>query len=151
MLRARFSDALKEAMRAKHERKVGTVRLIIAALKDRDIAARGKGNADGIGDDEIAQMLQSMIKSRRESIVLYEQGGRVELAEQEREEIAIIETFLPQQMSAAEVEAAIKAAIAEAGAKSIKDRGTVMAPLPARHVGQMDFAKASAAIKALLS
>jgi uncharacterized protein YqeY len=151
MLRARFSDALKEAMRAKHERKVGTVRLIIAALKDRDIAARGKGNADGIGDDEIAQMLQSMIKSRRESIVLYEQGGRVELAEQEREEIAIIETFLPQQMSAAEVEAAIKAAIAEAGAKSIKDMGKVMATLKARHVGQMDFAKASAAIKALLS
>ena len=151
MLRARFSDALKEAMRAKHERKVGTVRLIIAALKDRDIAARGKGNADGIGDDEIAQMLQSMIKSRRESIVLYEQGGRVELAEQEREEIAIIETFLPQQMSAAEVEAAIKAAIAEAGAKSIKDMGKVMATLTARHVGQMDFAKASAAIKALLS
>ncbi len=151
MLRARFSDALKEAMRAKHERKVGTVRLIIAALKDRDIAARGKGNADGIGDDEIAQMLQSMIKSRRESIVLYEQGGRVELAEQEREEIAIIETFLPQQMSAAEVEAAIKAAIAEAGAKSIKDMGKVMATLKARHVGQMDFAKASAAIKALLN
>jgi uncharacterized protein YqeY len=151
MLRARFSDALKEAMRAKHERKVGTVRLIIAALKDRDIAARGKGNADGIGDDEIAQMLQSMIKSRRESIVLYEQGGRVELAEQEREEIAIIATFLPQQMSAAEVEAAIKAAIAEAGAKSIKDMGKVMATLKARHVGQMDFAKASAAIKASLS
>jgi uncharacterized protein YqeY len=151
MLRARFSDALKEAMRAKHERKVGTVRLIIAALKDRDIAARGKGNADGIGDDEIAQMLQSMIKSRRESIVLYEQGGRVELAEQEREEIAIIETFLPQQMSAAEVDAAIKAAIAEAGAKSIKDMGKVMATLKARHVGQMDFAKASAAIKASLS
>jgi uncharacterized protein YqeY len=96
-------------------------------------------------------MLQSMIKSRRESIVLYEQGGRVELAEQEREEIAIIETFLPQQMSAAEVEAAIKAAIAEAGAKSIKDMGKVMATLKARHVGQMDFAKASAAIKASLS
>jgi uncharacterized protein YqeY len=151
MLRARFSDALKEAMRAKNERKVGTVRLIIAALKDRDIAARGKGNADGIGDDEIAQMLQSMIKSRRESIVLYEQGGRVELAEQEREEIAIIETFLPQQMSEAEVEAAIKAAIAEAGAKSIKDMGKVMAALKARHAGQMDFAKASAATKALLS
>ena len=151
MLRARFSDALKEAMRAKNERKVGTVRLIIAALKDRDIAARGKGNADGIGEDEIAQMLQSMIKSRRESIVLYEQGGRVELAEQEREEIAIIETFLPQQMSEAEVEAAIKAAIAEAGAKSIKDMGKVMAALKARHAGQMDFAKASAATKALLS
>jgi uncharacterized protein YqeY len=150
MLRARFTDALKDAMRAKHERKVGTVRLIIAALKDRDIAARGKGNPEGIADDEIAQMLQSMIKTRRESIALYEQGGRVELADQEREEIAIIETFLPRQMTEAEAEAAIKAAIAECGAKSIKDMGKVMALLKSRHAGQMDFSKASGATKALL-
>ena len=151
MLRARVTEALKDSMRAKNERATGTLRLILAALKDRDIAARGKGNHEGIPEEEVAQMLQSMIKTRRESITLYEQGGRVELADQEREEIAIIETFLPQQMSAAEVEAAIKAAIAEAGAKSIKDMGKVMATLKARHVGQMDFAKASAAIKALLS
>lgn len=151
MLRARFTDALKEAMRAKNERGVGTVRLIIAALKDRDIAARGKGNSEGIGEDEIAQMLQSMIKSRRESIVLYEQGGRVELADQEREEIAIIETFLPKQMSEAEADAAIRAAIAETGAKAIKDMGKVMAVLKSRHAGQMDFSKASAATKALLA
>jgi len=151
MLRARFTDALKEAMRAKNERGVGTVRLIIAALKDRDIAARGKGNSEGIGEDEIAQMLQSMIKSRRESIVLYEQGGRVELADQEREEIAIIETFLPKQMSEAEADAAIRAAIAETGAKAIKDMGKVMAVLKSRYAGQMDFSKASAATKALLA
>jgi uncharacterized protein YqeY len=150
MLRTRFTDALKEAMRAKNERAVGTVRLILAALKDRDIAARGKGNLDGIGDDEIAQMLHSMIKSRRESIVLYEQGGRVELADQERAEIAIIEGFLPRQMSQEEVEAAIKAAIGETGAASIKDMGKVMAVLKARHAGQMDFSRASAATKALL-
>jgi uncharacterized protein YqeY len=150
MLRARSTDALKDAMRAKHERMVGTLRLIIAALKDRDIAARGKGNPDGIADDEIAQMLQSMIKTRRESIALYEQGGRVELADQEREEIAIIETFLPRQMTEAEAEAAIKAAIAECGAKSIKDMGKVMALLKSRHAGQMDFSKASGATKVLL-
>jgi hypothetical protein len=137
-------------MRAKNERAVGTLRLILAALKDRDISARGKGNLDGIGEDEIAQMLQSMIKSRRESIVLYEQGGRVELADQERAEITIIEGFLPRQMAPDEVDAAIKAAIAETGAKGIKDMGKVMAALKSRHAGQMDFTKASAATKALL-
>jgi hypothetical protein len=150
MLRARFTEALKDAMRAKNERAVGTLRLILAALKDRDISARGKGNLDGIGEDEIAQMLQSMIKSRRESIVLYEQGGRVELADQERAEITIIEGFLPRQMAPDEVDAAIKAAIAETGAKGIKDMGKVMAALKSRHAGQMDFTKASAATKALL-
>jgi len=150
MLRARFTDALKDAMRAKRERAVGTLRLILAALKDRDIAARGKGNHDGISEDEIAQMLQSMIKTRRESITLYEQGGRLELADQEREEISIIETFLPKQMSDDEILAAIKAIIAETGAKGIKDMGKVMAVLKTRHAGQMDFAKASGAAKQLL-
>lgn len=150
MLRARFSDALKDAMRAKKERAVGTLRLILAALKDRDIAARGKGNHDGISEEEIGQMLQSMIKTRRESITLYEQGGRVELADQEREEIAIIETFLPKQMSEAEVISAIKAAMSETGAASIKDMGKVMAVLKTRFAGQMDFSKASAAVKQLL-
>ena len=150
MLRARFSDALKDAMRAKKERAVGTLRLILAALKDRDIAARGKGNHDGISEEEIAQMLQSMIKTRRESITLYEQGGRVELADQEREEIAIIETFLPKQMSEAEVTAAIKAAMSETGAAGIKDMGKVMAVLKTKFAGQMDFSKASAAVKQLL-
>ncbi|MBM3525238.1 MAG: GatB/YqeY domain-containing protein [Alphaproteobacteria bacterium] len=150
MLRSRFTEGLKDAMRAKNERAVGTLRLIIAALKDRDIAARGKGNHDGISEEEIAQMLHSMIKTRRESITLYEQGNRLELAEQEREEIAIIETFLPKQLGEAEVTAAIKAAITEVGATGIKDMGKVMAVLKAKHAGKMDFSKASAAVKQLL-
>ena len=151
MLRARFTETLRDSMKARNERSVGTVRLIIAALKDRDIAARSKGNHDGISDDEIAQMLHSMIKTRRESITLYEQGGRIELAEQEREEIAIIESFLPKQMSGDEVADAVKTAIAEIGATGIKDMGKVIAALKARHAGKMDFAKASAAVKQLLS
>jgi uncharacterized protein YqeY len=146
MLRARFTEALKDSMRAKNERATGTLRLILAALKDRDIAVRGKGNHEGIPEEEIAQMLQSMIKTRRESITLYEQGGRVELADQEREEIVVIEGFLPKQMSEEEV----AAAIAEAGATSIKDMGKVMAALKARHAGRMDFSKASGATRALL-
>ena len=150
MLRARFTEALKDSMRAKNERATGTLRLILAALKDRDIAVRGKGNHEGIPEEEIAQMLQSMIKTRRESITLYEQGGRVELADQEREEIAIIETFLPKQMSEPEVADAIKAAIKEVGATGIKDMGKVMAVLKTRHAGLMDFSKASAAVKLLL-
>jgi uncharacterized protein YqeY len=150
MLRARFSEALKDAMRSKQERAVGTLRLILAALKDRDIAARGKGNHEGISEEEIAQMLQSMIKTRRESITLYEQGGRVELADQEREEIAIIEGFLPRQMSEAEVADAIRSAIKEVGAAGIKDMGKVMALLKARYAGVMDFSKASAATRQAL-
>lgn len=151
MLRARFTEGLKDAMRAKQERKVGTLRLIIAALKDRDIAARGKGNHEGITDDEIAQMLHSMIKTRRESITLYEQGNRLELADQERQEIEIIETFLPKQLGEAEIAAAITAAIAEVGAAGIKDMGKVMAVLKAKYVGTMDFSKASASVKQQLS
>jgi uncharacterized protein YqeY len=151
MLRARFTEALKESMRAKTERATGTLRLILAALKDRDIAARGKGNHEGIPEEEIAQMLQSMIKTRRESITLYEQGGRVELADQEREEIAIIEGFLPKQMSEEEVAAAIRAAIAEAGATSIKDMGKVMAELRAKHAATLDMTKAGPMVKARLS
>ena len=151
MLRARFTEALKDSMRAKNERATGTLRLILAALKDRDIAARGKGNHEGIPEEEIAQMLQSMIKTRRESITLYEQGGRVELADQEREEIAIIEGFLPKQMSEEEVAAAIKAAIAEAGATSIKDMGKVMAILKPQVQGRGDMGAVSQRIKARLS
>lgn len=150
MLRQQLNDALKTAMLAKDARKVSTVRLILAALKDRDIAARPKGMADGIGEDEIRQMLQSMIKQRRESITMYEQGGRPELAKQEADEIAIIETFLPRQMAEAEIVAAVKAAIAETGAGGIKDMGRVMAVLKERYAGQMDFTKASAVTKAEL-
>ncbi|WP_096704040.1 GatB/YqeY domain-containing protein [Magnetospirillum sp. 15-1] len=147
MLRQQLNDALKAAMLGKDARTVSTVRLILAALKDRDIAARPKGVADGIGEDEIRQMLQSMIKQRRESITMYEQGGRPELAKQEAEEIAIIERFLPRQMDEAEIAAAVKAAIAATGAGGIKDMGKVMAALKEGHAGSMDFAKAGAVVK----
>jgi uncharacterized protein YqeY len=150
MLRTDLATALKEAMKARRDTEVSTVRLILAALKDRDIAARGRGNPDGISDDEIRQMLQNMIKQRKESIALFEQGGRCELAEQEREEIRVIETFLPKQLGEAEVEGAAKALIAEIGASGIKDMGRTMAQLKARFAGQMDTAKASQIVKRLL-
>jgi len=147
MLRSQLNDALKAAMLGKDPRTVSTVRLILAALKDRDIAARPKGITDGIGEDEILSMLQSMIKQRRESITLYEQGGRLELAEQEAQEITIIERFLPKQLGEAEILAAVKGAIAATGATGIKDMGRVMAALKDGHAGQMDFTKASAQVK----
>jgi uncharacterized protein YqeY len=150
MLRGQISDALKDAMRAKEARTVGALRLILAKLKDQDIAARPRGVTDGIPDEEILQMLQSMIKQRRESIALYEQGGRQELADQERDEIAVIERFLPRQMDEADTRAAIGAAIAATGAAGAKDMGKVMAELRARHAGQMDFGKASALVKGML-
>jgi uncharacterized protein len=147
MLRARFNDALKTAMKAKDARTVSTVRLVLARLKERDIEARGKGNQEGIPEPEIHSMLQGMVKQRRESIELYEKGGRPELARQEAEEIAVIEGFLPKQLDGAALEAAVKAAIAEAGAQAAKDMGRVMALLKERHAGQLDMAKASAAAK----
>lgn len=150
MLRDAISAAYKDAMRAKDQRSVSTLRLIQAALKDRDIAARGRGATDGVDDGEITEMLAKMVKQRRESIALYEQGGRLELAEQEQEEIGVIERFLPQQLSADETAAAIDAAIAETGAEGLKDMGKCMAALKAKHAGVMDFAKAGAAVKAKL-
>ena len=150
MLRARFTDALKEAMKARDERTTSTLRMVLAGLKNRDIAAREKGVTDGIPDAEIAQMLQGMIKQRRESIELYEKGGRAELAQQERDEIAVIEGFLPRQLDAAAAEQAIKAVIAETGATSVKDMGKVMAALKAKFAGQMDLAAAGPIAKRLL-
>lgn len=150
MLRQQLTDALKTNMLAKNARVVSTVRLILAALKDRDIAARSRGVMDGIGDDEVMQMLQSMIKQRRESISLYEQGGRLELAQQEQEEIDIITRFLPHQMSEAEIGEAVAAVIGEIGAGGIKDMGKVMAVLKERFGGQMDFTKASTTAKKAL-
>lgn len=147
MLRQQLNDKLKSAMLAKDARVVSTIRLILAALKDRDIAARSRNVMDGIGDDEILSMLQSMIKQRRESISLYEQGGRLELAQQEADEITIIETFLPKQMDEAETTEAVRAVIAEIGAGGIKDMGRVMAALKERFAGRMDFTKASALTK----
>lgn len=150
-LRTQFNDSLKDAMRAKDQRAVSTIRMILAGLKDRDIAARTRGVTDGIDEAEILSMLQTLVKQRNESAGLYDQGGRPELAQQEREEIAVIERFLPKQMSEDESAAAIDAIVAELGASSIKDMGKVMAELKARHAGQMDFAKAGGLVKARLS
>ena len=150
MLRDRFNEALKQAMRDKDALTLSTVRLILARLKERDIEVRPKGNAAGIGEAEIQQMLQGMIKQRRESIELYDKGGRPELADKERGEIAIIERFLPQQFSDSEAEAAIKETIAAIGAAGIKDMGRTMAALKERHAGQIDSAKASQMVKRLL-
>ncbi len=151
MLRPRITDALKTAMKSKNKAQVSTLRLIMAALKDRDIAARSNGNPDGVSDDDVLSMLQSMIKQRRESIKLYEQGGRMELAQQEAGEISIIEGFLPQQMSEADITAAIDAVITATEATSLKDMGKVMGALKAEHAGTMDFSKASAIVKERLS
>lgn len=151
MLRKRLNDTLKEAMMAKNQRAVSTVRLILAALKDRDIAARGRGEPDGVGEAEIFSMLQTMVRQRQESIELYEKGGRAELAEQEREEIVIIESFLPKALSAEETDAAIAAVLGEIGASCIKDMGRVMAELRGRYPGRMDFAKVSTVVKSKLT
>lgn len=151
MLRTRFNEALKESMRAKDARAVSTIRMILAGLKDRDIAARSRGVTDGVDEGEILTLLQGLIKQRNESATMYDQGGRPELAEKEREEIAVIEGFLPKQMSEDEVTAAIAGIVAELGAGSIKDMGRVMAELKARHAGQMDFAKAGGLVKQTLS
>jgi len=147
MLRTRLSDTLKSSMKERNERSVSTLRLILAALKDQDIAARGKGDKEGLTDDQILSLLQSMIKQRRDSIKLYEQGGRMELAQREAEEIAVIEEFLPEQMSDDEMAAVITGIIGEIGAESLKDMGKAMGALKEQYAGQMDFAKASAMVK----
>lgn len=150
MLRDRIKEAMKTAMKAKDEIGLAATRLIQAALKDRDIAARSKGNTDGISDDDILGMLQSMIKQRRDSIEMYEKGGRPELAEREAREIDVIETFLPEQMDEDAANAAIDAVMKEMEATSMKDMGRVMAALKERHAGSMDFGKASGLVKARL-
>ena len=150
MLREAFTERLKQAMRAKDTRALSSVRMILAALKDRDIAARGTGNAEGIPEPEILRLLQGMIKQRREAIALYRQGNRPELAEQEEQEIAVIESFLPKQMSDDEIAAAAQEAIAETGAAGVKDMGKVMSVLRERHAGVIDMARAGAVVKQLL-
>jgi uncharacterized protein YqeY len=149
-LREQFTTALKESMKAGDQRRVSTVRMIMAALKERDIDARGKGNPKGIEDGDIQRMLQGLVKQRREAIELYKQGKRPELAQKEEEEIAVIETFLPKQMSDTEAEAAIKQAIAAVGAASVKDMGKVMAALKEKYSGQLDLSKAGGIVKKLL-
>ena len=151
MLRDNLNEALKEAMRARDMTTVGAVRLILAKLKEVDIAARTEASREGVADDRILSMLQGMIKQRNESVVLYEKGNRPELAEKEKAEIAVIERFLPKQKDEAAVAAAVAEAVASTGAKSVKDMGGVMAALKTKYAGQMDFAKASAAVKKALS
>jgi uncharacterized protein YqeY len=151
MLREKLNEALKVAMRAGDAPARDTVRLILAKLKEVDIASRTEANREGVADDKILSMMQGMIKQRNESIQLYEKGARQDLADKEKGEIVVIERFLPQQMGEAEVETAVKDAIAASGAKSIKDMGGVMAALKTKYAGQMDFAKASAAVKKVLA
>jgi len=149
IMREQFTSELKTAMKAGDRRRVDTIRMITAALKDRDIEARGQGKT--VSDEDILGLLQKMVKSRQESVEIYDKAGRVDLATQEREEIAVIQSFLPQQMSDADMDEAIAAAIAETGAASMKDMGKVVGALKGKYAGRMDFGKASAAVKAKLS
>ena len=149
-MRERIAQAMKDALKSKDQATLSTVRLIVAALKDRDIAARSDNNHDGISDDEILSMLQTMIKQRNESAKMYEDGGRPELAEAEKAEIVLIQQFLPEQLSHDDIKKAITEAIAQTGAASIKDMGKVMAHLKEQHAGQMDFSAASQMVKAAL-
>ena len=149
-LREQFTDQLKVSMKAGDSARTSTLRMIMAKLKDTDIAARPKG-IDKVPDDEVLSMLRGMVKSRRESVTLYQQGNRPELAAKETAEIAVIEAFLPQQMDDAAIEAAVVSAIAESGAASIKDMGKVMAALRAKHAAALDMAKAGTFVKARLA
>jgi uncharacterized protein len=150
-LRETITTAMKEAMKARDQKRLDALRLILAAIKDRDIAARTEESREGISDDDILGLLGKMIKSREDSIALYVQGNRPELADAERDEIKVIREFMPAQMSEAEVAAAIETAISETSAASMKDMGKVMAILKERFAGKMDFARASALAKARLS
>ena len=150
MLRQAFAERLKRAMKAKDSRTISTVRMILAELKTRDVAARGQGTGEDISDDEARRMLQTMIKQRRESIMLYERGNRADLVQQELEEIKVIESFLPRQLEEAEIEAAARAAIAETGAAKLSDMGKVMAALRERHAGAIDLGRAGAIVRRLL-
>jgi uncharacterized protein len=150
MLRQAFIDRLKAAMKAKNQRTISTVRMILAELKNRDVATRGQADTAGLAEDDIRRMLQAMVKQRRESIMLYEKGNRADLAQQEREEITIIESFLPRQLDEGEIEAAARAVIAETGAAGAREIGRVMAALRERHAGAIDLGRAGAIVRRLL-
>jgi uncharacterized protein len=150
-MRERVNAALKQAMRDKAADRLSTLRLINAAIKDRDIAARGDGDATGVGDAEVLAILGKMSKQRMESVRAYEEGGRVDLAERERAEIAVIEEFLPRQLTASEIDAAVSEAISSTGATTIRDMGKVMGELKAKYTGQMDFGTVGPMIKTRLS
>ena len=151
MLREQLGTALKEGLKGKDSCTVATVRLVLAAVKERDIAARSKGVEDPVDDDNIRKLLQTMIKQRRESIEMYQKGGRQELADREAREIDVIERFLPSQMNEDAIKAAVSAVISETGASGLKEMGMVMTALRERHPGEMDFGKAGAMAKAALS
>lgn len=148
-MREQITDMVKAAMKSGDKRRVATLRMVQAALKDKDIEARGSGKS--VSDADVLALLQKMTKSRQESAEIYDKAGRSELAAQEREEVAIINEFLPKQMDNEAVKAAIAAAISETGAASMKDMGKVIGALKAKYAGQMDFGKASGAVKAALS
>ncbi|MBL3571638.1 GatB/YqeY domain-containing protein [Rhodovulum sp. BSW8] len=150
-LRTRISAALKAAMKDREADRLGTLRLINAAIKDRDIAARTEGGEDGVGDAEVLAILARMVKQRQESARAYEEGGRLDLAERERDEIGVIEDFLPRQLTEDEVDEAIGAAIVETQANSIRDMGRVMALLKAEYAGRMDFAAVGPAVRQRLA
>ncbi|WP_112322708.1 GatB/YqeY domain-containing protein [Oceanibium sediminis] len=150
MIRTRLTQEMKDAMRAKDTRRLSTIRLINAAIKDRDIAARSEENTEGVSDAEIRDIMAKMIKQRRDSAQAYDEAGRIELAEQEREEIEVIQSFLPKPLSESEVQKAIASAIEETGASSIRDMGRIMGVLKKRYAGQIDFGKAGAQVKAAL-
>ncbi|MDX5403022.1 MAG: GatB/YqeY domain-containing protein [Rhodobacterales bacterium] len=150
-MRDRVNAALKQAMKDKAADRLSTLRLINAAIKDRDIAARGDGDSEGVGDSEVLAILGKMSKQRMESVRAYEEGGRVDLAERERAEIAVIEEFLPRQLTAQEIDAAVSEAISSTGATTIRDMGKVMGELKAKYTGQMDFGAVGPKIKTRLS
>jgi len=150
MLRDDINNALKEAMKAREERRVSTLRMVNAAIKDRDIEARGAGKGP-LSDDELLQLFQKLIKSRQDSVEMYRKGNRADLVAQEEQEIAIISGYLPKQMSEDEMKAAIAAAIKDTGAASMKDMGKVIGALRGKYAGKMDFAKASGLVKGMLA
>ena len=150
-IRTEINNKMKEAMRNKDQVALSTIRLIMAALKDRDITARGTGKAEGIADSEILSMLQSMMKQRNESSATYEDAGRMDLADREKAEIVVIESFMPKQLSEDEIKAAVKAKIKETKADSVRDMGKVMAALKADYAGKFDMGRASALVKEALA
>ncbi|WP_299874432.1 GatB/YqeY domain-containing protein [uncultured Sulfitobacter sp.] len=150
-LRTRITDALKQAMKDKAADRLSTLRLINAAIKDKDIAARATGNDDGVAESEVLAILGKMAKQRLESARAYEEGGRLDLAEHERAEIEVIEEFLPRQLSEDETAAAVEKAIADIGAESIRDMGKVIGALKSQYTGQMDFGKVGPMVKDRLS
>ncbi len=150
-LRNEINTALKQAMRDRAAARLSTLRLISAAIKDRDIAARGEGKEEGVGEDEVLAILSKMVKQRQESARTYEEGGRLDLAERELSEITVIEEFLPKQLDEKEIAAAIDAAVAETGASSIRDMGKIMGALKSKYTGQMDFGQVGPMVKDRLS